>query len=60
MAEARRDATIFWNYVDLRFRPSVRSQLEVLLTRGELVVRLRATQTAAPRLSILPAGPPKA
>ncbi|MGC3992150.1 MAG: VanW family protein [Chthoniobacteraceae bacterium] len=42
MAEAGRDATIFWNYVDLRFRPTVDCQLEVKLTDEELVVRLRA------------------
>lgn len=42
MAEAGRDATVFWNYVDLRFRPTVDCRLEVRLTRRELVVRLRA------------------
>ncbi|MEZ5300357.1 MAG: VanW family protein [Verrucomicrobiales bacterium] len=42
MAEAGRDATVFWNYVDLRFRPADEVQLEVFLTRDELVVRTRA------------------
>ncbi len=42
MAEVGRDATVFWNYVDLRFRPPVPCRLEVRLTRRELVVRLRA------------------
>ena len=37
MAEAGRDATIFWNYVDLRFRPAFDVQMEVVLGRGELV-----------------------
>jgi hypothetical protein len=41
MAEAGRDATVFWNYVDLRFRPPAACRLEVLLTRDELLVRLR-------------------
>jgi hypothetical protein len=41
MAEHGRDATIFWNYVDLRFRPLGAVQLEVVLGRGELVVRFR-------------------
>ncbi|MFT5469697.1 MAG: hypothetical protein ACI8UO_004819 [Verrucomicrobiales bacterium] len=41
MAEAGRDATVFWNYVDLRFRPATDVQLEVLLGRGELIVRFR-------------------
>ena len=57
MAEAGRDATIFWNYVDLRFRPPVRSQLEVLVTRSELVVRLRALQAVSAPLSVRPAEP---
>jgi hypothetical protein len=42
MAAPGRDATIFWNYVDLRFRASVDCRLEVLLTRSELRVRFHA------------------
>ncbi len=42
MAAHGRDATIFWNYVDLRFRSQSDLQLEVVLGRGELVVRLRS------------------
>lgn len=34
------DATVAWNYVDLRFRPRVDMELRVELTRDELVVRL--------------------
>ena len=41
MAEAGRDATIFWNYVDLRFRPPMDCQLEVKLTVDDLVVCFR-------------------
>ncbi len=41
MAEAGRDATIFWNYVDLRFKPATGAQLEIVLGRGELLVRIR-------------------
>ncbi len=41
-AEVGRDATVFWNYVDLRFRAPVDCRLETLVTRRELVVRLRA------------------
>ncbi|MBE7210874.1 MAG: VanW family protein [Gluconacetobacter diazotrophicus] len=57
MAAAGRDATVFWNYVDLRFRPPVDCRLEVRLTRRELVVRLRALAAdALPRpLTALPA-----
>ena len=41
MAEAGRDATIFWNYVDLRFKPATDVQMEIVLGRGELLVRVR-------------------
>lgn len=44
MAEKGRDATLFWNYVDLRFRSKARFQIEVLLGRGELVVRFRSNE----------------
>ena len=47
-AQAGRDATVFWNYVDLRFRALVDCRLEVSLTRRELVVRLRAFAAVAP------------
>jgi hypothetical protein len=38
--QAGRDATVFWNYVDLRFRSQFDCQLRVELSRGELVVAL--------------------
>lgn len=44
MAEQGRDATIFWNYVDLRFRAEVNLQIEVIIGRGELVVRFRSSE----------------
>lgn len=37
-----RDATLFWNYVDLRFCSSQRVMLEAFLTTDSLVVRVRA------------------
>jgi VanW like protein len=37
-----RDATVAWNYVDLRFRPRAPLRIEARLTRGELVIRFRA------------------
>jgi hypothetical protein len=37
-----RDATIFWNYVDLRFRATSDCQLDVSITGTELSVRIRA------------------
>jgi hypothetical protein len=36
-----RDATVAWNYVDLRFRPRHPLRIEARLTRGELVIRFR-------------------
>lgn len=37
-----RDATVFWNYVDLRFRPPQAVRLSVRLTADELTVAFRA------------------
>jgi hypothetical protein len=39
LAETGRDATVFWNYVDLRFRPAQGVELRVDLSADELVVR---------------------
>jgi hypothetical protein len=39
-----RDATVFWNYVDLRFRAPFPVLLEASLTHDALVVRIRGTQ----------------
>lgn len=39
-APSGRDATVAWNYVDLRFRPGTALRLHVRLTADELVVRL--------------------
>ncbi len=43
-AVAGRDATVAWNYVDLRFRTRRALQIEASLTRDELVVRFRGRQ----------------
>ncbi len=58
MAEAGRDATVFWNYVDLRFRPPEGCRIEAFLTRDELVVRLRTLKgpEASPRPSLISSG----
>lgn len=45
-AERGRDATVAWNYVDLRFRPSRALRLGVELERDELVVGLSALDAA--------------
>lgn len=39
-----RDATVFWNYIDLRFRATQPLWIEAVLTANELIVRLRAEQ----------------
>ncbi len=41
-AERDLDATIFWNYVDLRFRSDAAWRIEVELTAADLVVRIRS------------------
>jgi VanW like protein/glycosyl transferase family 1 len=43
-----RDATVAWNYVDLRFRPRDPLRIEARLTREELVIRFQGKQGAAP------------
>lgn len=65
MAEIGRDATVFWNYVDLRFRATGDIQIEVRLSRWKLTVayrqigEARAPSTPAPRTVTdgAPAGP---
>jgi VanW like protein len=46
-AESDRDATIFWNYVDLRFRVKQSIRIEAELTSDALIVRLREIGTPA-------------
>lgn len=46
-----RDATVFWNYVDLRLRSDRPLRLEVALSADELIVRLRG---GSPRRRHLP------
>jgi hypothetical protein len=41
-AEAGRDATVFWNYVDLRWRAPQAFRIEASLDRDQLFVRFRA------------------
>jgi len=40
-AAAGRDATVAWNYVDLRLRPRASMQIEARLSRDELIIRFR-------------------
>ena len=41
LAEVGRDATVFWNYVDLRFKSNNPFRIEILMTSDELIVRLK-------------------
>lgn len=41
LAETGRDATVFWNYVDLRFRSSKPFRIEAKLDAGDLTVTFR-------------------
>jgi len=41
-AERGQDATVFWNYVDLRFQAAAPWRLEVELTATELIIRIRS------------------
>ena len=56
IVERGRDATLFWNYVDLRFRPKEDCRLSVYLTQSELRVELRSIEAARfPIVSLAPA-----
>ena len=44
LAEQGRDATIFWNYVDLRFRTDALLRIEARLGPSDLVVRFRRAE----------------
>jgi hypothetical protein len=41
-----RDATVAWNYVDLRFRPRASLRIEARLTRDDLIIRFSGQQGA--------------
>lgn len=45
LAEHGRDATVFWNYVDLRFRSSTRFRIEAYLDSDNLIVEFRGEKT---------------
>jgi hypothetical protein len=57
-AEQDLDATVFWNYVDLRFRGNSDWRIEVELTASDLVVRIRSRQPGGKRDSSAPVVPP--
>jgi hypothetical protein len=49
-----RDATVFWNYVDLRFRAAFAWRLEMKLTEKDLVVSIRAVKEDVKSKKTLP------
>lgn len=51
LAEKGRDATVFWNYVDLRFRAPHAFRIEAELSESQLSIRLRGIAAAAERFS---------
>jgi hypothetical protein len=60
-AEQNLDATVFWNYVDLRFRGTSEWRIEVELTASDLVVRIRSPQAGRmPGKAVEVVSPPRA
>lgn len=53
-AQCGRDATVAWNYIDLRFRVAEEIAIEAFLTADELVVRLRGRGAASVGVSVAP------
>jgi hypothetical protein len=45
LAEIDRDATVFWNYVDLRFKVDQATRFEVMVTDDELIVEIKGTHS---------------
>jgi hypothetical protein len=54
LAEKGRDATVFWNYVDLRFQSPNDFRIEAELTAKHLIIRFRATKKNEKPVSISP------
>lgn len=50
LAEQGRDATVFWNYVDLRFRSKHPVRIETELTSDHLLIKFRGTKQERPTL----------
>ena len=44
LAEKGRDATIYWNYVDLRFKSDKKFSIEAFLTSDKLIVRFKGVK----------------
>lgn len=50
LAEKDRDATVFWNYVDLRFRSERPFRIEAKLDEKDLIVRFRGEKQSIPAM----------
>jgi hypothetical protein len=50
LAEQGRDATVFWNYVDLRFRSANPFRIEAKLDGHDLLIRFRGSQNGNGKL----------
>jgi hypothetical protein len=57
LAEVGRDATVFWNYVDLRFRAPVPFRIEADMDAEHLTLRFRAVEAAAAERAQKPLAP---
>lgn len=55
-AEQNLDATVFWNYVDLRFRSDADWRIEIELSTSDLIVRIRSSR-ATKRPAAAPSSP---
>lgn len=49
LAEQNRDATVKWNYIDLRFNSGKAFRIEVELTSEKLIIKFRSNNTAIER-----------
>ncbi len=54
LAESGRDATVFWNYVDLRFKSKHAFRIEAALTHDSLVLRFRGEPVSKRLQLVLP------
>jgi hypothetical protein len=54
LAEVGRDATVKWNYIDLRFRSAHAFRIEIDLTPDNLVVRFRSAGAHRPVTQVAP------
>ncbi|WP_367874415.1 VanW family protein [Luteolibacter sp. Populi] len=59
-AEQNLDATVFWNYVDLRFKGEGAWRIEAELTAAELIIRIRSARAGEVKAVLPSPAPPRA